>query len=127
LLRDQQCGKNNAIIAAWLTEAGWDVTLLVTTTPEDIRMPNFMPVISPEELTKRRSAKATRVDLTPYLDYLRTISPGSAGELQLYSSENKPTIKRRLTMAANRLGKVIKYLRSGENQLVFEVLSERKG
>jgi hypothetical protein len=42
-------------------------------------------------------------------------------------NDNKPTIKRRVTLAANRLGKPIKYLRSGENHLVFEVLPERKG
>jgi hypothetical protein len=86
-----------------------------------------MPVISPEELAKRRATKTTRVDLTPYIDYIRTIQSGYAGDLQLQSNENKPTIKRRITMAANRLGKSVKYLRSGENELLFEVLPERKG
>lgn len=90
-------------------------------------MPNFMPVIAPDELAKRRATKTTRVDLTPYVDYLRTIQPGFAGDLQLLPSENKPTIKRRVTMAATRIGKSVKYLRSTENQLVFEVQSERKG
>lgn len=90
-------------------------------------MPTFMPVISPDELAKRRATKTTRVDLTPYLDYIRTIQPGYAGDLQLHSNENKPTIKRRITMAANRLGKSVKYLRSGENELLFEVQPERKG
>lgn len=89
-------------------------------------MPNFMPVIAPDELAKRRATKTTRVDLTPYVDYLRTIQPGFAGDLQLLPSENKPTIKRRVTMAATRIGKSVKYLRSTENQLVFEVQSERK-
>jgi hypothetical protein len=86
-----------------------------------------MPVIAPDELAKRRATKTTRVDLTPYIDYLRTIQPGFAGDLQLLPSENKPTIKRRVTMAATRIGKSVKYLRSTENQLVFEVQSERKG
>jgi hypothetical protein len=89
-------------------------------------MPTFGPIISPDELAKRRATKTTRVDLAPYIDYLRTIQSGYAGDLQLMPNENKPTIKRRVTMAANRIGKSVKYLRSGENQLVFEVLPERK-
>jgi hypothetical protein len=83
--------------------------------------------MSPEELAKRRATKTTRVDLTPYIEYLRSIQSGYAGEIQMTPNENKPTIKRRVTLAANRLGKSIKYLRSGENQLVFEVMPERKG
>jgi hypothetical protein len=90
-------------------------------------MPIFQQVISPEDLAKRRATKTTRVDLTPYIDYLRTIQPGYAGDLQLFPNENKPTIKRRVTMAANRIGRSVKYLRSGENQLVFEMQPERKG
>lgn len=90
-------------------------------------MPDFMPVIPPEELAKRRSVRATRVDLAPYLDYLRNIQIGFAGELQLEPGESKPTIKRRVTMAATRLGKHIRYLRSGEDRLVFEVVPENKG
>ncbi len=89
-------------------------------------MPTFLPVLSPEDLARRRSAKTTRVDLTPYLDYLRQIQPGYAGELHLAPNEKKPTIKRRVTMAAHRLGKSVKYLRSAEDQLLFEVLPERK-
>lgn len=90
-------------------------------------MPRFLTPVSPEELAKRRSAKTSRVDLTPYLDYLREIKPGFAGEIELQNDENKPTIKRRVTMAANRAGKTIRYLRSGENRLVFEVQPERRG
>jgi len=90
-------------------------------------MPNFLPVIPPDELAKRRSTKTTRVDLTPYVEYIRSIQAGFAGDLQLLPPENKPTIKRRVTMAATRIGKSVKYLRSNENQLVFEVQPERKG
>jgi len=90
-------------------------------------MPNFLSVIAPDDLAKRRATKTTRVDLTPYIEYLRPIQPGYAGDLQLLPSENKPTIKRRVTMAATRIGKSVKYLRSNENQLVFEVQPERKG
>ena len=90
-------------------------------------MPTFMPPISPDDLAKRRATKTTRVDLTPYMEYLRSIQSGFAGEIHLTPNENKPTIKRRVTLAANRLGKSIKYVRSGENQLIFEVLPERKG
>jgi len=89
-------------------------------------MPDFKAVLSPEDLAKRRATKTTRVDLTPYIEYLRTIAPGFAGDVELLPGENKPTIKRRVTMAANRLGKTIKYLRSGENELIFEVVPEQK-
>ena len=91
------------------------------------KMPDFMPVLSPEEIAKRRSARGTRVDLAPYMDYLRKIRPGFAGEVQLRAEESKPTIKRRITMAATRLGKNVKYLRSGDDRLIFEVLRENSG
>lgn len=90
-------------------------------------MPDFMPILTPEDVVKRRSARGTRVDLAPYVDYLRKIKPGFAGEVQLRPEENKPTIKRRITMAATRLGKQVKYLRSGDDRLVFEVLRESPG
>jgi hypothetical protein len=89
-------------------------------------MPIYRQILSPDELLKRRATKTTRVDLTPYVDYLSTIQVGYAGDLQLLPSENKPTIKRRVTMAATRIGKSVKYLRSGENELVFEMQGERK-
>ncbi|MBX6773029.1 MAG: hypothetical protein IRY83_14970, partial [Chloroflexi bacterium] len=88
-------------------------------------MPEFKSVLSPEELMKRRSARSARVDLTPYLEYLQNIKPGYAGDLEILPGEKKSTIKRRVTMAANRLGKTIRYLRSGENELIFEVVSEQ--
>jgi len=87
-------------------------------------MPDFKPVLSPEELAKRRTARSSRVDLTPYVDYIRTIRPGYAGDVELNLGENKPTIKRRITMAANRIGRTVKYLRSGESELIFEVQPE---
>lgn len=90
-------------------------------------MPHFMPVLSPEDLGKRRATKGMRVDLAPYIDYLRPIQPGYAGQLSLEPSETKATIKRRVTTAAHRLGKSIKYLRSGEKDLLFEVQPERRG
>jgi|GEM_PF-6498118 len=90
-------------------------------------MPDFMPILSPEEIAKRRSARGTRVDLAPYTDYIRRIQPGFAGEVQLKPDESKPTIKRRITMAATRLGKNVKYLRSGDDRLIFEVLPEDRG
>jgi hypothetical protein len=85
-----------------------------------------MPVLSPEDLGKRRAAKGMRVDLSPYLDYLRPIQPGHAGQISLEANETKATIKRRVTTAAHRLGKNIKYLRSGEKDLLFEVQPERR-
>lgn len=87
-------------------------------------MPDFKPVLSPEDLAKRRTSRSTRVDLTPYVDYIRTIRPGYAGDVELNPGENKPTIKRRITMAASRVGRTVKYLRSGESELIFEVQSE---
>lgn len=90
-------------------------------------MPKYLPLLSPDDLAKRRAIKTSRVDLEPYLHYLRSIETGYAGEVELISGESKPTIKRRITMAASRLGKHLKYLRSGEARLIFEVIPEKRG
>jgi hypothetical protein len=90
-------------------------------------MPKFLPALPPEELAKRRAVKTSRVDLAPYLHYIQGIQPRHAGEVELQPGESKPTIKRRVTMAATRLGKEIRYLRSPENRLLFEVDPEKKG
>lgn len=84
-------------------------------------MPDFRPALSREELAKRRAIRSTRVDLQPYIDYLLTVTEGGAGEIGILEGERKPTIKRRVTMAAGKAGKKVKYLRSSENELVFEV------
>lgn len=84
-------------------------------------MPEFRSPLSPEELKKRRG-RTTRVDLEPYREYLSTVESGYAGYLYLVDNEKKPTIKRRVSMAATQLNKKIKYLRSDEKELLFEVL-----
>jgi len=84
-------------------------------------MPEFRSPLSSEDLKKRRG-RTTRIDLEPYREYLSTIEPGYAGYLSLGDNETKATIKRRVSLAAAQLNKKIKYLRSDENELLFEVL-----
>ncbi len=84
-------------------------------------MPEFRTPLTAEELARRRSVKTTRVDLEPYVNYLQTIPEGGAGDVKLTDGEHKPTIKRRVTLAASRVGKTVKYLRSSEQELVFQV------
>jgi hypothetical protein len=84
-------------------------------------MPEFRSPLSSVELAKRRS-RVTRVDLEPYREYLSSVQPGYAGYLYLGENEKKPTIKRRVSIAATTLNIKIKYLRSDANELLFEVL-----
>ena len=61
------------------------------------------------------------MDLTAYIGALRDLAPGQMGEAVLSDSEKKATIKRRLTAAAKRLGKSLKYRRSAEDRVIYEV------
>ncbi len=79
--------------------------------------------LTPDEVARMQSRRGRTVDLTQYVEYLRDLSPGQMGEARLTDSEKKATIKRRLTAAAKRLNKGLKYRRSGENAIVFEVTS----
>ena len=83
-------------------------------------MPTFR-ALNTEQIAALRSRRRGLVDLTEYLDFLRDLGPGEGGELTLQSGETTRTIKRRLTSAAIQLQKSIRYQRSRDGLLRFEV------
>ena len=88
-------------------------------------MPRFR-TLSPEETAKLQTRRGRSVDLTEYLAALRDLAPGQVGEAALAEDEKKSTVKRRLTSAAKQLGKSLRYRRSGDRMVVFEVTSGRR-
>jgi hypothetical protein len=72
-----------------------------------------------------QSRRGRSVDLSEYLAALRDLAPGQLGEAALTDDEKKSTVKRRLTSAAKQLGKTLKYRRSGEKMIVYEVTGSR--
>ncbi len=87
-------------------------------------MPKFR-TLPPEEVAQMQTRRGRTVDLSEYLDALRNLSPGQMGEAALSDGEKKATVKRRLTAAAKQLGKELRYRRSGESRVVFEVTSPK--
>jgi hypothetical protein len=87
-------------------------------------MPKFR-TLSPEEVAQMQSRRGRTVDLSEYLAALRDLSPGQMGEATLTDGEKKATVKRRLTAAAKQLGKELKYRRSGDNKVIFEVTAAK--
>jgi hypothetical protein len=85
-------------------------------------MPKQFRVLTPEEALKYRRRGGRVVDLTDYLNFVRGMVPGQIAEVTLSEGEKKTTIKRRLTSAAKQLGKELKYKRSSDNSIVFEVV-----
>ncbi len=72
-----------------------------------------------------QSRRGRTVDLSAYLGYLRGLDQGQMGEATLTDGEKKATVKRRLTSAAKQLGKGLRYRRSGEDRVVFEVTAPK--
>jgi len=87
-------------------------------------MPKFR-TLSPEEVAQMQSRRGRTVDLSEYLDALRDLSPGQMGEATLIDGEKKATVKRRLTAAAKQLGKGLRYRRSGDNRVIYEVAAAK--
>jgi hypothetical protein len=87
-------------------------------------MPTFR-ALSAEELAQLRARRGGAVDLTPYTDFLRGLGAGEGGELTLGPDEQKRTVKRRLTTAARRMNKDVRYRRTVGDVLRFEVVSPR--
>ncbi len=77
--------------------------------------------LSPQEAAQMQSRRGRNVDLSQYIEHLRDLQPGQMGEATLVDGEKKATVKRRLTAAAKKLGKSLRYRRSGENSIVYEV------
>jgi hypothetical protein len=61
------------------------------------------------------------VDLSECRAFVQDLTPGEGGEIMLGTDDARRTVKRRLTTAANQLNKKLKYHRSTEDVLRFEV------
>jgi hypothetical protein len=88
-------------------------------------MPRFR-TLSPEETAKLQTRRGRSVDLTDYLAALRDLALGQVGEAALGDEEKKSTVKRRLTSAAKQMGRSLRYRRSGDRIVIFEVTGGRK-
>lgn len=79
-------------------------------------------VLTPEEAAMfvQRPGGAA-VDLSEYIKVLQEMQSGQMGEAILEEGEKKRTIKRRLTIAAGKLSKELRYLKSDEGSIVYEV------
>jgi hypothetical protein len=83
-------------------------------------MPTFRR-LSSEEVAALRTRRRGSVDLSEYTDFVRDLEVGEGGELVLTDSEQKRTVKRRLTRAARQMNKDVRYRRSEGNLIRFEV------
>jgi len=77
--------------------------------------------LSREEVAARQPRPKGSLDLTTYLEFVRELNPGEGGELILQEGESPRTIKRRLSMAATRLKRNIRWRHSQDGVLRFEV------
>lgn len=87
---------------------------------EDFSVPKFekLSAADVEKLGKRRMPT---LDLSEYLAFLDRVQPGDWGRLTLLDGESQRTIKRRLTSASKQKGLTVKYRKSPEGQILFQV------
>jgi hypothetical protein len=85
-------------------------------------MPTFRR-LSTEEVAALRTRRRGSVDLSEYSDFVRDLDVGEGGEVVLGETEQKRTVKRRLTRAARQMNKDVRYRRSEGNLIRFEVRS----
>jgi hypothetical protein len=85
-------------------------------------MPTFRR-LNADEVAAMRARRRGSVDLTEYTEFIRALDAGEGGEVVLGDSEQKRTVKRRLTRAARQLSKDVRYRRSEGNVIRFEVRS----
>ena len=83
-------------------------------------MPSFRR-LSAEEVAEMRARRRGSVDLTEYSNFIRGLDLGEGGEVSLGDSEQKRTVKRRLTRAARQMNKDVRYRRSEGNLIRFEI------
>ena len=83
-------------------------------------MPTFRR-LNVEEVAAMRARRRGSVDLTEYSEFVRGLQVGEGGEITLGTSEQKRTVKRRLTRAARQMDKDVRYRRSEGNIIRFEV------
>jgi hypothetical protein len=83
-------------------------------------MPTFRR-LTHEEVAALPHQQRGSVDLTAYRDFLRDLAPGEGGELTLHEGESQRSVKRRLTMAATREQKHIRWRHTKDRALQFVV------
>ena len=83
-------------------------------------MPTFRR-LSADEIAAMRSRRRGTVDLTEYSEFVRALNVGEGGEVVLGDSDQKRTVKRRLTRAARQMNKDVRYRRSEGNIIRFEI------
>ena len=82
-------------------------------------MPTFEVVPLQEARLKTATGRAA-LNAREYTDYIKQLEEGQAGRLQVAEDEKIMTIRRRLTIAANLLGKELTVKRTGD-ELYFWV------
>jgi hypothetical protein len=89
-------------------------------------MPTFRR-LSAEEIAELQPRRRGSVDLSEYRQFLENLAPGEGGEVALSTTERRQTVKRRLTAAAQSLGKQLRYRRSPADIVQFEILDRVAG
>ncbi len=64
---------------------------------------------------------ASTVDLTEYREFISTTPVGSGGEISIEEGDNRRAIKRRLTKVAHEANLDIKWRRTTNDKVLFEV------
>ena len=85
-------------------------------------MPTFRRLTA-QEIADLQPRRGSTVDLTEYREFLQDLAPGQGGEVSLGTGDQRRTVKRRLTTAALGMGKKLRYRRSPDNVVRFEVQS----
>jgi hypothetical protein len=88
-------------------------------------MPTFRR-LSAEEIARLQPRRSNAVDLGEYRAFVETLGPGEGGEIGLGPDDLRRTVKRRLTTAAKQMNKQLRYRRSADDVLRFEVQGTAK-
>jgi len=75
-----------------------------------------------DQVATWRGKRGSAIDLGEYREFLGQVAEGEGGEITLESGEARRTVKRRLTTAANCMGKKLKYRRSEQDTICFEIV-----
>lgn len=84
-------------------------------------MPHFekLPESEVEKLRKRKTPREGLLD--PYFAFLDTMNAGDWGTVALDDGESQRAVKRRLTTASKQRGMQIKYRKSDQGKILFEL------
>lgn len=103
---------------------------------EGATVPDITPIIQQVDTINDQSEKSDEVGvpagvtpsgksqygvLEPYISFLNTRDPGSGGFVELDEGEKLKDVKRRLTTAAEVVGKPVSYLKSPKGAIIFQV------